>query len=286
MSEELKVLKSISFSGLTQYTKCGHYFFLNHIKGLYVFDDTIWTHYGTLLHKYVQAVLISEPVGVGASKPWRSVTLEPLDPKIAAKTFIKTWWRFCNLYKKQLAKQYNGDPKKLVAGPVRAIMGVRDLLKKEFGDYRILSVEEKFKEETKYPQLFSGQIDVVFEAEDGRIVIVDIKTCPNHFMFLKYKKKDKHRDYQLTLYKHFLAKKNGYNLDNMETYFLTVAKQDIRPSAQLMRITSGKKKTQNALAWLHGILSAVQRNMYVKNRMSCDAFYGKSCPFKGTTHCP
>lgn len=278
-------LKTISFSSLTDNRKCGHYFFLKNIKRIDVFTSNIWTHYGTLVHKYIQAVLVEKSQEVGASLPWRSVILEPLEPEIAAKQFIRTWFKFCKLFKVQLAEQYPDiDVKNLYKNPVRAIMNVREALTKEFGEHKVLSVELRLKEPTKYSQLFSGFIDIILELSDGRIVIVDLKTTSSHFVFTKFK--DKFKDYQLTLYKHFYCIKNEKDPKQIETYFLTMAKDPkVKPALKLIRVTSGKKKVENALAWMNGVLSAVQREMYVKNRMSCDDFYGKSCPFKNTEHC-
>jgi len=208
MSDDLiKPLATISFSTLTDNRKCGHYFFLKNVKKLGVFDANIWTHYGTLVHKYVQSTLITEAQKVGASKPWLQVDLEPLDPEVAAKKFIRTWFKFCSLYKVPLAEQYNGgDPKKLYKNPVRAIMEVRDTLQDYFGNYRVLRVEERIKEPTKYPQLFSGFIDIVIELENGKVIILDLKTTGSHYMFEKFQ--DKYKEYQLTLYKHFFCVKH------------------------------------------------------------------------------
>ncbi len=282
---DTSLLKTISYSSLDDNRKCGHYFLRKDVQKLSVFTDNIWTHYGTLVHKYVQATLIDKIQRVGASKPWRLIDLESLEPEVAAKRFIRTWFKFCDLYETQLAEQYDkGDPKKLYKNPVRAIMGIREALQEHFGNYTVLRVEEKIKEPTKYPQLFSGYVDVVIQLENGTIVIVDIKTTGTHYMFGKYQ--DKWKDYQLTLYKNFFCVKHEVDPKNVETYFLTIAKQPSEKEAlKLIRVTSGPKKVENALKWMNGVLSAVERGQYVKNRMTCDNLYGKPCPFKNSVHC-
>jgi ATP-dependent exoDNAse (exonuclease V) beta subunit len=245
----------------------------------------VWTHFGSLVHKYIQAVLIDEPVPVAASLPWRTVTLEPMQPEKAAKDFIRTWFRFCRFYSKQISEQHPGlDVKNLYKSPVRAIMGVRDMLKKEFGEYKLLAVELKLREPTKYPQQFSGFIDIIIQLPDETVVVIDLKTTSSHYMFTKFQ--DKYKDYQLTLYKHFYAAKNSIDPKNVETYFLTLTKDPkSKEPLKLIRVTSGPKKVKNALAWLNGVLSSVEREMFVKNRLSCDNFYGSPCPFKNTEHC-
>jgi hypothetical protein len=261
-------LKSISFSSLGDNKKCGHYFKLKHILRVLADTNTMWTHYGTWMHKYVQATLSGE-----------------LEPSIAAKKFIRSWFTFCRLYKKPLVGKSRDEPTSYYKGPVRAIMTIKEDFEKEFGKFKILCIEERLREATKYPQVFTGYIDIVIELENGDIVIADFKSCPSHFMFNKYK--DKYRDYQLTLYKHHYCMKYGVDPKKVETYFVTIAKDPkIKKPTTFMRVTSGPKKVQNALDWLNGALAAVEKKMFVKNKTACDDFYGNSCPYKNTPHCP
>jgi len=142
-------------------------------------------------------------------------------------------------------------------------------------------LEEAFKEQ--YPQIFKGFIDIVFEMEDGKYIIADIKTCSSAFMFRKYQ--DAIKEYQLTLYKHFYAKKFNIDPDKIETYFILVEK-DVKSKKpiQFSCITSGAKKVQNALEWVEKSLVQINRGMFLKNRMHCNA-YGRVCPFYDSVHC-
>ena len=125
---------------------CGWYFYLKHILRLKT-PPSIWTHYGTLVHKYIQLVLMGE-----------------MEPELAAKKFIRTWFRFCSLYKEGLQRNYEDmefklpkgvtSPTELYRNPVRAIMEIKSFLFKKFGKYKVLCVEERLKEPTEYPQYF------------------------------------------------------------------------------------------------------------------------------------
>jgi len=264
----LPILEHVSYSSLTDNKDCGWYFKLKHLLKLEVDTDSIWTHYGKWVHHFVQAVLCDQ-----------------LEPEKAAKMFIRRWFKFCGIYRKPLATQYkDGDPKVLYKGPVRAIMSIKEIFKKEFGDYKVLQVEERLKELTKYPQKFKGFIDIVIADGDGVVWIIDFKTCRNHFFFKKYK--DKYKDYQLTLYKHFWAIKHNVDPKDIKTAFVTIARDpSVKKPVEVIPITSGKKKIANALKWMNGILSSIQREMFVKNRMTCRSMYGKECPFLNTEHC-
>ena len=277
-------LKTTSYSALTLNKTCGYYFFLSKIKKLALFEQSIWTHFGTLVHTYIQAVLISEPQMVPSSKPWRYIKFEPLEPEVAAKKFIRTWFKFCEMYGEPLKEQYDGkNPKDLYKNATRAIMGIRSSLQKEFGDHKVLRVEEKIKAKTDFPQLFSGLIDIVIELADGTIVIVDLKTTSSHYMFEKFQ--NKYKDYQLTLYKHFFCEKNNIPPSKVKTCFLLMEKNGKKDPLKVLMVGSTKKKVENALKWMNGVLTAVQRDQYVKNRMSCQNIFGKPCIFKNTEHC-
>lgn len=272
------MLKSISFSSLSDHKKCGWYFKLKHIKRLEAFTASIWTHYGTLVHKYLQLTIDDK-----------------MEPEVAAKKFIRTWFKFCSLYRKQLAEglkkeEYKlpksvSSPAELYAGPVRAIMAAKKLFSEKFGKFKVLYIEERLKESTNYEQYFGGYIDIVLELEDGSIIVADFKTCSSHFMFNKFR--DKYKDYQLTFYKHFLCEKYGIEPKKVETYFITIAKDPkVKKSMEFIRITSGPKKVKNAFSWLNGVLAAAEKDIFVKNRSACLDFYGKPCSFYGSPHCP
>jgi len=256
---------------------CGWYYKCKNIDKLYPNTNSIWTHFGTLTHKCIQQVLIGE---------WT--------PEYSAKYFIRVWNRFCHMFKKQLLKNLEdgeyklpkkvSNPRDMYRNVVRAIMQVEDILEEEFGPYKVLWIETRLEEKTKYPQVFTGYIDVGLQLVNKNIVIIDIKTPSSHYSFKHYA--DKYTDYQLTLYKSYYCEKYDIDPKTAETYFLTVAKDpSVKKPIELIRVTSGSRKITNARAWLNEGLDRIQIDNFQKKRTACNKFFGKDCPFYRTVYC-
>lgn len=241
---------------------CSHYFYLAHVLGHKVFDSSVYTHWGHLIHRLLQDTL------TGGDKVQNSIKL------------INTWQRFCRLYK--LDKEcYWAVPGAL------AIATCTKRFEEEFGKFEVLKTEERLALPIEgYPQIFKGFIDLaVLRTSDGKIIIADIKSCSTSYMFNKYR--DKYKDYQLTLYKHFYCQK--YNIDpkEVETYFITVdrSRKSKKPLG-FTRVTSGPKKVKNALELIYGALDATDRGTFIKNRGNCFKWgEDKPCEFYNTPLC-
>ena len=157
--------------------------------------------------------------------------------------------------------------------------GVRDY----FGEYEVVNTEEDLYEitdllkDTEYK--FKGFIDLVLKTSDGKYHIIDWKSCSWGWNFAK--RTDKLITYQLTLYKHFYAKKYNIDPENIETHFALLKRTSKKERVELFRVTSGSTKTQNALNLLKKALVNINKNRYIKNRLSC-----VRCEFYNTPHCP
>ena len=96
-----------------------------------------------------------------------------------------------------------------------------DALKDYFGDFEVVSVEEKLFEpikdfvENEYD--FKGFIDLVIKTKDEKYHVIDWKTCS--WGWDSRKKSDKMISYQLTFYKYYFALKHNIDPENIETYF-------------------------------------------------------------------
>ena len=127
-----------------------------------------------------------------------------------------------------------------------------------FGEYEVLAVElplfEPIEGEDEFQ--FKGYIDAIVGTPDGKVHIFDWKTCS--WGWDARRKNDKMTTYQLTLYK-----------NNKVEFF---------------RVTSGPKKTKNALKMLNMAIYNIKNKRYIKNRLSCTSGYG--CKFHRTKHCP
>jgi len=87
--------------------------------------------------------------------------------------------------------------------------------------------------------------------------------------------------YQLTLYKHYFAKKYDINPADIETHFALLKRTAKKDNVELFRTTSGQKKTENALNFLQKAIYNINNKNYLKNRLSCNR-----CEFYKTEHCP
>lgn len=242
---------------------CSWYFWLVHIEKHKVWEPSIYASWGHFIHKTLQK------------------TLQEGNEKENAKYLIRVWQRYCRMYKLQ-DEVYWAIPGAL------AISKIRELFKKEFGEFEILNIEELlFLPIEGHPQKFKGYIDVAFlRLEDGRVIIADFKTCNSAFFFNKYR--DKYKDYQLTLYKHFYCKKYDVDPKEVETYFITVERyRKAKKPLAFTRVTSGPKKVRNALSWLYGALKAISDGTWIPNRGNCFKWGDDSpCVFYNTPLCP
>lgn len=258
----LPIVNNISYSSLTDWNRCPHLYKLKHVDRLKDFTSSIDTIYGTMIHRAVQAILLGEST-----------------EEIELERFLRTWKKLCGIYKKFIDKDTSFGE---VAGTA-IISSIREVFKQKFGEYRVLHIEERLSLEAieRFSQNFKGFIDIVLELADGTIVIGDFKTCSTAYAFNKFK--DKFKDYQLTLYKHFYAKKNGLDLSKIKTMFILLDKT--KKPISFLEISSGPKKIKNALEWLENSLSAINRQVFLKNRSNCQ-MYGKPCTFYKSKYCP
>jgi len=85
----------------------------------------------------------------------------------------------------------------------------------------------------------------------------------------------------LTLYKHFLSKKMEIDPKSIETHFALLKRTAKKNRVEFFRVTSGPRKTENALNMLNKALYNIKKKRYIKNRLSCNR-----CNFRHTEYCP
>ena len=155
---------------------------------------------------------------------------------------------------------------------------VKDAVKNFFGDYDVASVEEQLFLPISDNLDFKGYIDMVLKTPDGKYHILDWKTCS--WGWNVQKKSSKLMTYQLTLYKKYFCEKHNIDPKNVETYFGLLKRTPKNNNVEIFRVTSGNKKTENALKSLNNFIYNVEKGLYFKNRLSC-----KYCSFYKTEHC-
>jgi hypothetical protein len=152
-----------------------------------------------------------------------------------------------------------------------------------FDKYEVFSAEERLYEEIEgQNKKFKGFIDLVIKTEDQKYHIIDWKTCS--WGWDSKRKTDRMTTYQLTLYKHFFAKKHNIDPSKIETHFALLKRTGKNDNkVEIFRATSGPKKIENALNLLKKATYNININNHVKNRLSCTSGYG--CEFYKTQYC-
>ena len=154
-------------------------------------------------------------------------------------------------------------------------------VKSYFGDYEVLSTEEMlYVPIDGYDDIyFKGYIDLVLKDKNGKIHIVDWKTCS--WGWDSSKKTNKLINYQLTLYKYFYAKKHNIEkLKDIEVHFALLKRTAKKNNVEIFRSTSGDRRIKNSLKLLNNALYNIKKKVSIPNRLSC-----QYCEFYKTEHC-
>ena len=166
----------------------------------------------------------------------------------------------------------------------RIIPEIESALNQYFEEYEVLAVElplfEPIVGEEEYQ--FKGYIDAVVTTPDGKVHIFDWKTCS--WGWDMKKRSDPIIAYQLTLYKNYFCQKMDIDPKNVETHFALLKRTAKKENVEFFRVTSGPRKTENALKLLNTALYNIKNKRHIKNRLSCTGGYG--CKFYKTEHCP
>jgi len=89
--------------------------------------------------------------------------------------------------------------------------------------------------------------------------------------------------YQLTLYKHFFCQKHNLDPKDVETHFALLKRTAKKNRVEIFRVTSGPRKTENALKLLYQAIYNIQKGFTIKNRLNCHKPY--PCSLRNTEHC-
>ena len=261
-------MSHISYSAFKIWNECPHKHKLSYIDRIRGFEGNEYTAFGTALHSVCEVALTNEDLDTKAH--FQEQFLEQL---------------------KALPENIRGNLNKPLVSDMRtqgdnlAPLAI-PALKSFFKDFEVVSVEEQLFEPIKeYVDKefdFKGFIDLVIKTPDGKYHILDWKTCgwgwrPN-------KKSDAMTTYQLTFYKHYFAQKHNIDPNNIETYFALLKRTAKKDNVEIFRVTSGKKKTENALNLLNKALHNIKKNFHPKNRSACQTPFGM-CEFSNTEHC-
>ena len=253
----------ISYSELKDWAFCAFYHKLTRIDKIDGFKGNAFTAFGTAVHSVCEKKLLQETVDEDYFIQQFEECLEKLDDDIKIDQKLVT----------DMRKQGK-----------ELLPEIQAALDDYFGEYEVLAVEFPLMIdiESEEDYKFKGYIDAIVVTPDGKIHIFDWKTCS--WGWDARRKSDKLTTYQLTLYKHFFAIGADQDPTNIETHFALLKRTAQNNKVEFFRVTSGARKTKNALKLLNTALWNIKKKRYIKNRLSCTSGYG--CKFYKTKHCP
>ena len=255
-------MSHISYSELKDWAFCPFYHKLTRLDKIDGFKGNAYTAFGSAIHSVCEKKLLHEAVDDDFFVQEFEKNIESLDDDIEVN--------------EKLVNDMVGQGKEIIPE-------IEDALADYFEEFEVMAVEMPLMETIENDdKLFKGQIDAVVATPDGKIHIFDWKTCS--WGWDAKKKSDKLVTYQLTLYKHFFCQKMGVDPKDVETHFALLKRTAKKNRVEFFRVTSGTKKTENALKLLRTALYNIKNKRSIKNRLSCTGGYG--CKFYKTEHCP
>jgi len=248
----------ISFSALKDWNFCAWYHKLTRIDNIGGFAGNAYTAFGNAIHEVCEKKLLKEEVNEDD-------------------LFIERFEHFLG----ELDEEQDSKLVEEMREQGKAILPeIEDALTDYFGEYEVLGSEipldEKIDGEEGF--IFKGFIDGVIATPDGKVHIFDWKTCS--WGWDAKRRSEPMTTYQLTLYKHFFARKMDIDPKNVETHFALLKRTSKKDKVEFFRVTSGPRKTQNALKLLKKALYNIKNKRYIKNRLSC-----RFCAFNKTEYC-
>ena len=256
-------MSHISFSALKNWNQCPFYYKLTYVDRIKLFQGNHYTAFGTALHSICENQL---------NKLENAPSFDEL--------FLQELQKLPEDVRTTLKKKDIDDMR--AAGKRLAPVAIPALYD-TFGDFELVATEEELMEPISAfeaaPYDFKGFIDLVIKTADGKLHIIDWKTCS--WGWNAQRRADPMTTYQLTYYKHFYAQKFGVDSKNIESHFALLKRTAKTNIVEIFRVTSGPKKTQNALNLLNKALYNIDNKTFIKNKIAC-----AKCEFKGTSHCP
>ena len=257
-------MKHISYSELKEWVHCAWNHKLVKIDKVDSFKGNAFTAFGNAIHNVCEKKLLKESID---DKEYFLTEFEKFLSGLPDDVEIDD----------KLVKQMRVQGVKVLENE-----SIENALKEYFKDgYETVEAEMELYEpiEGYEDYRFKGYIDGIVKTPDGKYHIFDWKTCS--WGWDAKKRSDAMVTYQLTLYKHFFSQKMDIDPKNIETHFALIKRTAKKNHIEFFRVTSGPRKTQNALKLLNKAIYNITNKRYIKNRLSCN-----KCRFRHTEHCP
>jgi hypothetical protein len=252
----------ISYSELKDWATCPHYHKKAWIERVSSFEGNEHTAFGTAIHEICEKKLLKEDID---------------EKELFQIGFDK---QLQELMEKNIEVNPKNVEQMKSCGP-EILAQIDEALAAYFGDYEVFSSEEKlYVPIENFNIYFKGFVDAVVKVGDT-YHLFDWKTCS--WGWDSRRKSQKIVTYQLTLYKHFFCLKHKIDPEKVETHFALLKRTAKKDRVEIFRVTSGEKKTENALKLLYQAIYNISKRFSVKNRLSCEKPY--RCKLYKTEHC-
>ncbi len=252
----------ISYSEMKDWAHCPHYHKKAWVEKVAPFEGNEYTAFGSAIHDVCEKKLLKEDIN---------------EAEVFQLGFAK---RLQDLLKKNIEFDSGRVEDMKVAGPA-ILAEVEDALEDYFGDYEVFSSEEMlYVPIENFNVYFKGFVDAVVKVGDT-YHLFDWKTCS--WGWDSRKKAEKLVTYQLTLYKHFFCQKHNIDPAQVETHFALLKRTAKKDRVEIFRVTSGEKKTENALKLLYQAIYNIIKGVTIKNKLNCLKPY--RCKLYKTEHC-
>jgi len=252
------VKEKISYSELSDWNLCPY-------KRKLVYDDknysdgSIHTYFGTAVHEAAEYLVKDNSVdGFQIFSDKYDELIEDVKFEFTEKEYT----RFKSSTVKEVIEVFREYGRAIIPEILPAMTAT-------FGEYEVIGTEYRLFEDIEgFPTKFKGLVDLVIKS-NGRYCVLDWKTCG--WGWDAEKKADKMTNYQIVLYKKYIAQKLGLDLNMLDTYF-GLLKKSGKPGkyVEIFKSTSGKKRTSNATELLSNCLKNINSGFHVKNRLSCN----------------
>ena len=228
-------MKRVSYSQYKTWVECPYRWKLKYIDGLDSFDQSIYTIFGTSIHRVIQDWLEQDLYGgvAGAcsmdlSEKFKSILIEEAAPhmKVINENGEQTF-----LFSREELEEFYGQGLEIISY-------VQQNQEKLFPtkDVKLFAIEHELKADVNDHVYFIGYIDIVTHNEvTGEYFLYDLKTSTRGWN--KYMKQDKTKTDQLLLYKIFFAKELGVPDYKVHIGYLIMKRQLYKTSYPNPRVT-------------------------------------------------
>lgn len=207
--------RRVSFSQFSNWFNCRHRWYLDHVKGLREFEDSVSTCFGTAMHEAVQ--LYIETLYKKSAKEADAHDLNDVFRKAFDRELTNTKVEITP----EVHKEYCEDGDNIITSFTNMTNRIKHF---PSGKYEFIGVEDEIVMPIKNNVDFICYIDLILkERATGRYRIIDIKTSTSGWNH--YQKDDEAKTSQILLYKAFFSRKYDVDIDMIDVEFFILRRK-------------------------------------------------------------